>query len=60
MDLPLRIVPDEELFPPPADTVPVVLLPGERVISARRSWQLDAMISAAVVQPGPLCLVTGT
>jgi hypothetical protein len=56
----LTVVPDEWARPEsPADDVPVMLFQGDYVISARRSWQLDAMLAARIRVPGPLILVTG-
>ena len=56
----LKIVLDEWARSEPLpDEVPAVLTPGEYVISAPRNWQLDAMLSASIVRPGPLVLVTG-
>lgn len=56
----LAVVLDEWARPePPADEIPAVLSRGEYIISARRSWQLNAMLAARIQVPGPLILVTG-
>ena len=56
----LKIVLDEWARPePPADAVPVTLTRGDFVVSARSSWQLDAMLAARIQVPGSLLIVTG-